>query len=61
MTNGARSALLIAFLGSGSVGGAQLPPEILVDQLLLRAERLIEGENLDAAVEAVAGRKLEQR
>ena len=33
--------------------GLQLPPEVLLDQLLLRAERLIEADDLDAAVEAM--------
>ena len=33
--------------------GAQLPPEILLDQLLLRAERLVEADDLDAAVVAM--------
>ena len=33
--------------------GLQLPPEVLLDQLLLRTERLIEADDLDAAVEAM--------
>ena len=53
MTNGARGTLLIALLGSGPVSGTQLPPEILADQLLLRAERLIEGEEPEEALEAL--------
>ncbi len=53
MTNGARGALLIALLGSGPVSGTQLPPEIPADQLLLRAERLMEGEEPEEALEAL--------
>ncbi len=53
MTKSAHGLLLIALLGSDPVGGAQLPPQVLLDQLLLRTERLIEGEDLDAAVEAM--------
>ena len=53
MTNGARGLLLIALLGSDPVGGAQLPPEILADQLLLRAELLIEAEETEEALEAL--------
>ena len=33
--------------------GLQLPPQVLLDQLLLRTERLIEADDLDAAVEAM--------
>ena len=33
--------------------GVQLPPQILLDQVLLRTERLIEADELDAAVEAM--------
>ena len=53
MTSSAHGALLIALLASEPIGGAQLPPETLVDQLLLRAERLIESDDLDAAVDAM--------
>ena len=53
MTNGARGLLLIALLGSGSAGGAQLPPRVVLDQLLLRTERLLEADDLDGAVEAM--------
>ena len=53
MTNSVRGALLIALLASGPAGGVQLPPEILLDQLLLRTERLIEADDLDAAVEVM--------
>ena len=53
MTNRVRGALLIALLASGPAGGVQLPPEVLLDQLLLRTERLIEADDLDAAVEAM--------
>ena len=35
------------------VGGRQLPPEVLLDQLLLRTERLIEADDFDAALEAM--------
>ena len=53
MTNSACGLLLIALLGSGSAAGAQLPPRVVLDQLLLRTERLIEADELDAAVEAM--------
>ena len=53
MTKSAHGLLLIALLGSGPVGGAQLPPEILVDQLLLRTELLIEAEETEEALEAL--------
>ncbi len=43
-------ALLLTCVASVS---AQLPPEILLDQLLLRAERLVETDDLDPAVEAM--------
>ena len=36
-----------------AAGGRQLPPEILVDQLLLRAERLIQQEDTDRALEII--------
>lgn len=44
---------LITLLGSAVADGAQLPPEILLDQLLLRVERLVQADNLDAAVVAM--------
>ena len=43
---------LLTFAGSAQ-GGGQLPPEILMDQLLLRAERLIEAEDSDGALEVI--------
>ena len=53
MTKSAHGLLLIALLGSDPVGGAQLPPQVLLDQLLLRTERLLEADDLDGAVEAM--------
>ena len=44
---------LLTLLGSALAHSAQLPPEVLLDQLLLRTERLIEADDLDAAVEAM--------
>ncbi len=38
---------------AASGAGLQLPPQVLLDQLLLRTERLIEADDLDAAVEAM--------
>ena len=43
-------ALLLTRVASVS---AQLPPEILLDQLLLRAERLVEADDLDPAAQAL--------
>ena len=43
---------LLTFAGSAQ-GGGQLPPEILMDQLLLRAERLIEAEDSEGALEVI--------
>ena len=43
---------LLIFIGSAE-GGRQLPPEILMDQLLLRAERLIEAEDSEGALEVI--------
>ena len=53
MTTSVRGALLIALLASGPAGGVQLPPRVLLDQLLLRTDRLIEADDLDAAVEVM--------
>ena len=44
---------LLTLLGSALADGAQLPAQVLLDQLLLRTERLIEADDLDAAVEAM--------
>ena len=55
-----RKDCLVALLCFGLFGsaaapgpGLQLPPEVLLDQLLLRTERLVEADDLDAAVEAM--------
>lgn len=44
---------VLVLLGGALVVGAQLPPEILVDQLLLRVERMIETEETEGALEVV--------
>ncbi len=44
--------LLMSF-GGALADSAQLPPEILLGQLVLRVERLVEADDLDAAVEAM--------
>ena len=41
---------LLTLLGSAAMDGVQLPPHVLMDQLLLRSEQLIEADDLDAAV-----------
>ena len=48
-------ALCFGLFWSAAAPGAghQLPPQVLLDQLLLRTERLIEADELDAAVEAM--------
>ncbi len=48
-----RALLLLSLLISRPADAAQLPPEIRLDQLLLRTERLIEADDLDAAVQAM--------
>ena len=46
--------IALCFLFAAPVFAApQLPPEILLDQLLLRAERLVDEDDLDAAVVAM--------
>ena len=49
------AALCFGLFWSAAAPGAglQLPPQVLLDQLLLRTERLIEADDLDAAVEAM--------
>ena len=44
------SILILVLLGVFTVVAAQLPPEILVDRYLLRAERLMAGEDHEAAL-----------
>ena len=48
-------ALCFGLFWSAAAPGAglQLPPHVLLDQLLLRTERLIEADDLDATVEAM--------
>ena len=49
-----RFGLLFLFTFAASAqGGAQLPPEIRLDQLLLRAERLLEAEDSTAALDVI--------
>ena len=53
MTKITRTLLVLSLLTCRPVDSAQLPPEIRLHQLLLRTERLIEADDLDAAVEAM--------
>ena len=53
MTQVTRTALVLSLLTCHPADGAQLPPEIRLDQLLVRTERLIEADDLDAAIEAM--------
>ena len=48
-----RALLVAALLALAAPAGAQLPPQILLDQLVLRTERLVEADDLDAAVDAM--------
>ena len=47
------TAILLLLLAAAPAGGLQLPPQVLADQLLLRAERLLEADDLDAAVQVM--------
>lgn len=52
--NGSMCGLFIALLVTHAPAvSAQLPPEIVLDQLLLRAERLVEADDLDQAAQAL--------
>lgn len=53
MVRNAGGWCLLAVLGGALAYGAQLPPEILLDQLLLRTERQVEADDLDPAVETM--------
>ena len=53
MTQVTRTVLVLSLLTCYPADGAQLPPEIRLDQLLVRTERLIEADDLDAAMEAM--------
>ena len=48
------AALNAVLLLPATAGAIQLPPEVLLDQLLLRTERLVEADHLDAAVQVMA-------
>ena len=55
-----RNGLLVAALCFGTFwsatapgSGVQLPPQVLLDQLLLRIDRLVEADDLDTAVQAM--------
>ena len=45
--------LPLLWFTAGTAGGHQLPPEVLLDQLLLRTEGLIELDDLDGAAETM--------
>ncbi len=51
-----KQPLLLPFLllAVAAADGGQLPPDILMDQLLLRVERLVDAEDPDGALEASA-------
>ena len=48
-----RALLVAALLALAAPAGAQLPPQVLLDQLVLRTERLVEADDLDAAVDVM--------
>lgn len=47
------TAILLLLLAATPAAGFQLPTEVQLDRLLLRAERLVEADDLDAAVVAM--------
>ena len=53
MIENTRGLFLVVLLASVPAEGVQLPPEILVDQLLLRGERLIQEQETEAALEII--------
>lgn len=46
-------AIVLLLLATAPAGGFQLPPEIQLDRLVLRSERLVEADDLDAVVVAM--------
>ena len=54
MERGIRSVVVFVLLGSFTGSAAQLPPEIMVDRYLLRAERLLEAKDHEGALDMMS-------